>query len=116
MGMDAGMDKIAFGRRLNAARKEQKISSERLSELCSINAVFIRQIEGATRLPSLPVFILLCNKLHVSPNALLADSLTWDEGEALTSLEKRLRELSPRQLDVVIATANTLIDKILELD
>ena len=110
---DMGIDKVAFGRRLNAARKEKGMSSERLSELCDKNAVFLRHIEGATRLPSLPVFVQICNSLRVSPNFLLVDSLKWDDDDKISALETRLRSLSPRQLNIAAETINTLIDKLL---
>ena len=106
------MDKTAFGRKLNAIRREQQISSEKLSELCGVNAVFIRQIENATRLPSLPVFVRICNSLKISPGFFLADSLKWDEDDKITALDKKLRELSPRQFSAVFDTINTLIDKL----
>ena len=109
-----GLDKVAFGRRLNAVRKERGMSSEKLSELCDKNAVFLRHIESAIRLPSLPVFVSLCNNLRVSPNFLLIDSLDWDEEDKITALETRLRSLSPRQLDIATETINTLIDKLLD--
>ena len=109
-----GLDKVAFGRRLNAARKEKGMSSERLSELCDKNAVFLRHIESAIRLPSLPVFVNICNNLRVSPNFLLVDSLVWNEEDRITALEIRLRSLSPRQLDIAAETINTLIDKLLD--
>ena len=110
---EKGMDKISFGRRLNAARKEKGLSSERLSELCDKNAVFLRHIESASRLPSLPLFVQLCNNLRVSPHFLLVDSLKWNDEDKISALDTRLRSLSPRQLDIAAETINTLIDKLL---
>ncbi len=69
------MDKLALGKRINSARKEKGLTSEKLAELCDVNATYIRQIETGARSPSLSLFILLCNKLHVSPDTLLADQL-----------------------------------------
>ena len=116
--MDAklGFNKTAFGKRLNAVRREQHLSSERLSEKADINAVFVRQIEGASRLPSLPVFVRLCNELQISPNFLLADSLQWNEEVKISALDMRLRSLTPRQFDVVVSTVNALIDGLSEME
>ena len=108
------MNRLTFGKRLNTVRKEQQMTSEGLSEICELNAVFIRQIEGATRLPSLPVFVKLCNALHVSPNYLLADSLEPNEQENFDGLWKKLRSLTPKQIDVVTAMIETLINKLEE--
>jgi len=110
---ESNIDKVAFGRRLNAARKEKGMSSEQLSELCDKNAVFLRHIEGATRLPSLPVFVRICNSLRVSPNFLLVDSLEWSEEDKITDIDEKLRSLSPRQLDIAAETINTLVNRLL---
>ena len=65
-------DKL-LGRRINAARKDRGITSERLSELCNINDTYMRQIESGAKIPSLPVFVTICKELRVSPSYLLAD-------------------------------------------
>jgi len=104
------VDKQDFGRKLNALRREKQISSERLSEMCGVNAVFIRQIENATRLPSLPVFVRICNSLQVSPSYFLADSLIWNEEDSIAMLGQKLRELPPRHFSTVMETVKTLIE------
>ena len=65
----------SFGRRINKIRKEQGITSEALAVICGVNPVFIRQIEGGTRTPSLPVFVRICNALEMSPGIFLQDEL-----------------------------------------
>lgn len=42
-------DKL-LGRRINAARKDRGITSERLSELCNINDTYMRQIESGANM------------------------------------------------------------------
>ena len=69
------MDKKLLGKRINTARKERGWTSERLSEACNINATYLRQIEAGTKVPSLQVFVLLCEALRVSPTYLLAEVL-----------------------------------------
>lgn len=112
--MKKGIDQAAFGRKLNMIRSERQLTSEQLSERCGITAVFLRQIESANRLPSLPLFVSLCNELQVSPNFLLSDSITWDEGDEIATLNSRLRALSPHQYDTVMGTVNLLIAKMME--
>lgn len=69
------MDKKLLGKRINIARKERGWTSERLSEACNINATYLRQIESGAKVPSLQVFVLLCEALKVSPTYLLAEVL-----------------------------------------
>lgn len=72
------MELKLFGRRVNALRRERRITSEKLSELCGVSSVHIRQIEGGTRQPSLELFVRLCRVLEVSPDYLLQDLLQTD--------------------------------------
>ncbi len=51
------MEGKGLGRRINMVRKDRGFTADRLSELCNINATYLRQIEGGTKVPSLPVFI-----------------------------------------------------------
>jgi len=106
----------AFSSRVKVIRREHQITSERLSELCEVSSTFMRQIESAVRLPSLPVFVRMCNQLHVAPNYFLADSLLWDEENEIAALDSKLRALSPYQFRVVIGTINTLIGRLAEIE
>ena len=65
------MEGKGLGRRINMVRKDRGFTADRLSELCNINATYLRQIEGGTKVPSLPVFINICNALKISPDYLL---------------------------------------------
>ena len=65
------MDKKLLGRRINLARKDKGLTSEKLSEACNINATYLRQIEAGSRSPSLPMFISICEHLSVSPSYVL---------------------------------------------
>lgn len=64
-----------FGRRLKKVRQEIRQSSEQLAIACEVNPVFIRQIETGARLPSLSVFVKICNSLPVSPAYLLGNEI-----------------------------------------
>ena len=58
------MEKKLLGKRINAARKERGWTSERLAEVCNINATYLRQIESGAKTPSLQVFVSLCDALR----------------------------------------------------
>lgn len=114
MSAKAEMDRVAFGRKLYAIRREQRITSDRLAELCEVNPNFIRQIERASRLVSLPMLVRICNALCVSPNFFLVDSLLWDSEDEIDALSQKLRALSPRQLRMALGTVNALINEMSE--
>ena len=97
------MDKKAFGSRLRQARKDRGLTSEKLSELCNINATYLRQIEGGTKIPSLPVFVSLCQELKVHPDYLLMDSLPDIGLEASDELAALQQTATPSQMKIITA-------------
>ena len=99
------MEKSTFhlGKRINLARKDRGLTAERLSELCSINATYLRQIEGGAKIPSLPVFIDLCNALEVSPAYLLQDSVKASGFGEPEAIGKLLDLATPTQQEMVTA-------------
>ena len=95
-------DKL-LGRRINAARKDRGITSERLSELCNINDTYMRQIESGAKIPSLPVFVTICKELRVSPSYLLADVLEGSGATDLDELTDLLKNATPSQIRMMTA-------------
>ena len=73
------MENNGLGRRINAVRKDRGLTADRLSEMCNINATYLRQIEGNVKMPSLSVFIDICRALKISPDYLLQDELPENE-------------------------------------
>lgn len=80
------VDHIEFGRRLKKVRQEMQYTSQEVAENCGVSSVFIRQVELGERLPSLSVFIYLCETLQISPAYLLGNEIKlevtechWDE-------------------------------------
>lgn len=92
------MDKKLLGKRINTARKERGWTSERLSEACNINATYLRQIEAGTKVPSLPVFVLLGEALRVSPTYLLTEVLPSMEFSDMDVLLELWQTATPKQI------------------
>lgn len=97
------MEKSTLGKRINTARKERGITSEKLSEFCNINATYLRQIESGRKTPSLPVFIEICRQLKVSPNYLLMDYLTDNEYSDTSEVMELLHTATPSQIKIITA-------------
>lgn len=92
-----------MGQRIKAARKDKALTCERLSELCNINATYLNQIEGGRKVPSLPVFITICNRLSVSPTYLLEDFLTTNELSRFPTLASLWEAATPNQIEMITA-------------
>lgn len=106
------MNRVAFGRRLNIARKERGLTGEKLAERCSINATYLRQIESGVKIPSLPIFVSLCQELSVSPNYLLQDTLRENEYSDVEELAALLNAASPSQLKLATALIKCAVNTI----
>ena len=95
------MDKKLLGKRINIARKSKGVTSEQLSEACSINATYLRQIESGAKTPSLPVFVSLCRELKVSASYLLSDILVDPEIDEMDELQKLWQAATPKQIKLI---------------
>ena len=104
------MDKKQFGRKLNLARKDRGLTSERLSELCNLNATYVRQIEAGTKVPSLPVFVTFCKVLKVSPSYLLSEVMEEFEGQEMDDLIDLWQRATPSQLKMITAMVQSALE------
>lgn len=98
--MGENMKEKGLGKYINAVRKDRGFTSDKLSEMCSINATYLRQIESGVKTPSLPVFINICNALNISPDYLLQDELVANEISAIKELTILWKNASPRQQEI----------------
>ncbi|MCQ5130548.1 helix-turn-helix domain-containing protein [Butyricicoccus faecihominis] len=104
------MDRKFMGLRLKAARKNKDLTGERLAEMCHINATYLRQIEAGRKIPSLPVFITLCNLLEVSPTYLLEDTLTKNELTDFEVLSQLWSSATPGQIELVTTMIRSALE------
>lgn len=104
------MEKKGLGKRINFARKDRNFTADRLSELCNINATYLRQIEGGIKTPSLPVFIAICNALKISPDYLLQDVLAENEISRIKELSELWKNTSPRQQEIAAAMIRAVLE------
>lgn len=104
------MEDKGLGKRINMVRKSRGLTAERLSELCNVNATYLRQIEGGTKVPSLPVFINICNALRISPDYLLQDSLADNEISKIRELTELWEKTSPSEQEIVGVMIQAVLD------
>lgn len=102
-----------LGKKINYVRKQKKMTSEKLAELCDVNAGHIRQIEAGTRLPSFRLFVEICNSLMVSPNYLLEQDLIASEDyeEKYKSIFQKVKKLTPDQIETLDYLLDAVIKK-----
>lgn len=99
------MNKKAFGKRLNAVRKNEQMSSELLSDkIGKSSGAYIRQIEAGINGISIEALVTVCNILNVSADYLLADSLSLNN-----NLFDKSGKLTPAQYKTVMRMIDTMI-------
>lgn len=104
------MEVEGLGKRINIVRKDRGFTADKLSELCNINATYLRQIEGGTKVPSLPVFINICSVLNISPDYLLRDVLKENEICRIRELADLWENVSPSQQEIAIAMIRSVLE------
>ena len=108
------MDKKLLGKRINVARKDCKLTGEKLAEACNINATYLRQIESGAKLPSLPVFVTICLELKVSPSYLLADVLAGSDARDMDILFELWEKATPTQIRMITDMIRAALDSLNE--
>lgn len=71
------MDAVKFGQRVRQARMDAHCTRADLGKHLGLTSAFIGRIERGTRMMSVESMLQLCRVLHVSPEALLIDGLTF---------------------------------------
>ena len=104
------MNETGLGKRINIARKDRGLTADKLSELCHINATYLRQIEGGKKMPSLAVFIDICNALNISPDYLLQDLLAENEVTDIKELAALWKCTSPGQQKLAAAMIRSVLN------
>lgn len=70
-----------MGKRIRKERKANHMTQEALAEKAGISLSFLGHIERGSRKASIDTLVNIVNVLHISPNELLQDSLTWMPAE-----------------------------------
>lgn len=91
------MEKNGLGKRINAVRKDRGLTADRLSEMCNINATYLRQIEGGVKMPSLPDY-------------LLQDELEENEISTIREIEALWKDTSPSKQTLALAMIKAVLE------
>lgn len=123
------MDTQSLGKRIRLVRKEKGHTGEELAELCHISPTYLRQIESGAKIPSLPLFVKLCNALNVSPAYLFADVCRNMEASAAFLMDQMVerddlgeyeyikalwRNATPGQLALALAIVRSVLEQLQE--
>lgn len=97
------INQVSFGDKVYRARIEKHMSVNEVSGHLGISEIFFRQIEIGRKIPSLPVFLQMCNVLEVSPAYFLCADLQLGVSDPVQMAIDVISECSPRQGEMMMA-------------
>ena len=94
------LDYSEIGRRIARRRKELGLKQAQVSEMADLSDKYLSCIERATSIPSTEVIMRLAIALDTTPDEFLVGTARYPD-EAWRSVADGLRELNPKQLELV---------------
>ncbi len=105
------LDYKQIGRNLARRRKELKLKQFEVCERAEINDKYLSCIETARSIPSLEVFLRLCNALETTPDHILLGTVCQtDYSEDDMALLEKFQNLSPNNKRLSLAFMDLLSD------
>ena len=106
------IDYTDIGKRIKQKRVEKKLSQEALAELVGIGPSHMSHLEGGKTVPSMDVFIALCNVLECSADELLCREIITAKPVLDNWLTELIADCDATEIkiltDILISTKNTL--------
>ena len=103
------LNRKMLGQRIRTARKEKGLTGEKLADACNINPTYLRQIEAGTKIPSLPMFVTICEALNASPGYLLSDSFDESGSRGAVPLSVLCDKATPSQRRIITAMVDAAV-------
>ena len=91
----------SIGNKIKVARLSKKYTQEYVAENIDISTDLLRSIENGRNIGSLHTLLYICNFLHISPNKLFEDLLTFKDDTLDSTLISYIDELSGVSKDVL---------------
>lgn len=103
-----------FSNRLAQIRSKRGISARDMSLSIGQNPGYINTIENGKAFPTMKNFFYICEFLHITPKEFFdIDTETPEEDNSLkiNTLTEQLNQLDERQIDLITALVNELLQK-----
>lgn len=95
------IDYHEVGQRIAARRKALGLRQAQVCERCDINGNYLSNIERAVSVPSLEVFMRICDALDTTPDVLLLGTASRGDNGLRQEITEQLRGLDRKQLALV---------------
>ena len=108
------MDNREIGARIRLARRDARLTQEKLAEKIGVSTVFVSQLESGSRAPGLETLVKLSRTLHVSLYLLVLGGAPGGDAEAC--LAALVQGRSPRQRTLAVSLVRSLFAEMDRLD
>ena len=103
-------DFTPFGKAIKSARNEQKESRNKVGNEMYLSPRYLANIENKGQHPSVQIFLELMSRYHVSVDQILFGDAEGGKSTASRQLDALVGEMSDREIQVLIATAQAILD------
>ena len=103
------LDSKLLGKRIQQYRREQNWTAERFAEEIDVSVPYIRELERGAKTPSMKMFIEIANKLDVTADSLLCDSVNRDNNLVSNEIAQKLKNCSPEKLKTIQAVIDAIV-------
>lgn len=105
---DCLLNEFMIGRRIRTERLRMNLTQEKLAEDVELTAAYIGQVERGERNLTLENIIKVANRLGVTVDYLLSDSIDADKDTSLIQLSQLLNGRSLKEKELAISLIKTL--------
>ena len=99
-----------YGAAIKSARKGNKESRNKVGDEMYLSPRYLANIENKGQHPSVQIFLELMSRYHVSVDQILFGDAEGGKSTASRQLDALVGEMSDREIQVLIATAQAILD------
>lgn len=109
--INKSINQQVFGQKVYKARVCRHMQVNEVAGNLGVSEIFIRQIELGRKLPSLNVFMNLCNILQVSPAYFLSSELELNVSDPVQMAIDVISNCTPREGEIIMAMLQAAAQK-----
>lgn len=103
-------DFTPFGKAIKSARNEQKESRNKVGNEMYLSPRYLANIENKGQHPSLQIFFELVTRYHISVDQFLFGDTADGKSTARRQLDALADELTDREVGIILATVQAVLD------
>ena len=104
------VDYVALGKRIAKRRRALGLTQVQVNEAAGLSDKYLSNIETARSIPSIDVFMRICEALSVTPDYLLTGTLIKENADLSGIITDKMKSLSDKELKLLDSFADWIIE------